>query len=205
MDAIQKDYDTTQVRIITINLWESWSKVKQYARGNSCLFLRDGTGSVWSDYKHENAIPTNFVLEPDANHTVHNWMLGFNETKIKNWINECLPGVEEEKEFRVESLELRVYPNLFRDKTVIRYSAPVNRGDLRLTIHDIAGRLIRTFLHTDLETIHDSSTGSDGRFTIHEVTWNGKDSRGVEMLSGVYFCKLTTEKVNLIEKLIVVK
>ena len=77
---------------------------------------------------------------------------------------------------------LRATPNPFTQKIVIRYSLNENRNDCRvndsrLTIHDIAGRLIRTL------PIHDS------RLTIHEVVWDGKDLNSNETSHGVYFLR----------------
>ncbi len=165
--------------------------MKNYAKNNSCLFLRDGSGSVWSAYKHINSIPLNYVLEVD--HTVHAHRTGFSETEMRTWIDECLAGIEEGKEVKVEKLELKVCPNLFRDKTVISYSIPVDCNDLQLTVYDLSGRLVRTF------PIHNS------RGTTHEITWDGKDSNEMPVQSGVYFCKLNTKKVSLIEKVIVTR
>lgn len=68
-------------------------------------------------------------------------------------------------------------PNPFNPTTTIRYglSEPSN---VRLTIHDVAGRLVRT-LRRDGE----ESAG------FHEVLWNGRDDRGMPVASGAYFTR----------------
>ncbi|MCK4307509.1 T9SS type A sorting domain-containing protein [candidate division WOR-3 bacterium] len=88
------------------------------------------------------------------------------------------------------SISLQVYPNPFTQKASIRYSLNKNLtiNDLRLTIHDIAGRLIREFPINDY------------RLPITEITW---DARKVP--SGVYFAKLTTGKHNETKKLVILR
>ncbi len=88
------------------------------------------------------------------------------------------------------SISLQVYPNPFTQKTSIRYSLNKNLtiNDLRLTIHDIAGRLIREFPITD------------SRLPIHEITW---DARKVP--SGVYFAKFTDGEHNETKKLVILR
>ncbi|MCK4307568.1 T9SS type A sorting domain-containing protein [candidate division WOR-3 bacterium] len=100
-------------------------------------------------------------------------------------------------------------PNPFTQKTEIRFQIPDARcqnSDIRhltanisLTVHDIAGRLIRTFLHTDLETIHDS------RITIHEITWDGKDESGEKVGTGIYFYRLQAGDYTVTRKLTFLK
>jgi len=56
-------------------------------------------------------------------------------------------GVEENEKLQVTSYKLQVHPNPFKGEAVIRYSLnDCTVNDLRLTIHDIAGRLVRTLV-----------------------------------------------------------
>ncbi|MCK4307153.1 T9SS type A sorting domain-containing protein [candidate division WOR-3 bacterium] len=93
-----------------------------------------------------------------------------------------LVEVEEERnwELGTNNWELDVYPNPFKEKTVIRYSLNGNRtiNDLRLTIHDLSGRLIREF--TNLT--NDQSM---------QVIWDGRDQSGNPVSGGIYFYTLT--------------
>ncbi|HMA75789.1 MAG TPA: FlgD immunoglobulin-like domain containing protein [Candidatus Krumholzibacteriaceae bacterium] len=70
-------------------------------------------------------------------------------------------------------------PNPFNPITSIRYDVPAEGGIVTLRIYDVSGRLIRTVLN---------GPQTSGQKT---VTWNGRDSRGLNVASGVYFYRLT--------------
>jgi hypothetical protein len=70
-----------------------------------------------------------------------------------------------------------VRPNPFRDGTSIEFSLP-SRMNARLSIYDVAGRLIREF----------------GRDTFdpgsHSIRWDGRDEQGENTAAGVYLIRL---------------
>ncbi len=79
------------------------------------------------------------------------------------------------------------YPNPFTQKTVISYSLFGNQDDytinnLRLTIYDLTGRLVKSFPLTP-----------NSQSLITTVEWDGRDNSGKDVGSGIYFYKL---KVN---------
>ena len=75
----------------------------------------------------------------------------------------------------------RLYPNVpnpFNPTTSIRYDVPAGGGMVTFRIYDVSGKLIQTVL--------------DGPQTAGQqtVTWNGRDSQGRSVASGVYFYRL---------------
>ena len=85
-------------------------------------------------------------------------------------------------------------PNPFSISTIITYTLPHNIHESEIEIYNIKGQLIRTissFLKPSLGT--------------HEVVWEGKDDKGKEVKTGIYFCKLTTENTYTIKKLILIR
>jgi hypothetical protein len=70
-------------------------------------------------------------------------------------------------------------PNPFNSMTTLRYSLP-EPGPVRLSVWDVAGRLIRT--------LFDGHRAAGG----HEATWDGVMEDGHGAPSGTYFCRLTT-------------
>jgi len=71
------------------------------------------------------------------------------------------------------------YPNPFNSVTVIRYGIPYGEvAKVKLTIYDILGRKVRTFF----------AGGKRGGF--HQFKWDGKNSRGEKVGSGIYFYRL---------------
>lgn len=69
-------------------------------------------------------------------------------------------------------------PNPFTQQTVIQHDIASVAGGVKLTIYDVAGRVVRTF--NDVPT-------HPGRY---EVVWDGKNDNGQRVSSGVYFCSL---------------
>lgn len=79
-----------------------------------------------------------------------------------------------------ESYSLSNYPNPFNPQTTIAYELP-QTTEVTLAIYDIQGRLIRTLVH---------GAHSAGRYS---TVWNGRDSDGQPVGSGVYVYRLTTD------------
>ncbi|GEM_PF-1813628 len=68
-------------------------------------------------------------------------------------------------------------PNPLRMRTAVSFSLPYAQ-DAELSVYNIAGQLVRTLL---------AGRTAAGR---HTVEWNGTDSRGRAVGSGVYLCRL---------------
>ncbi len=83
------------------------------------------------------------------------------------------------------------YPNPFNPSTIIEFHVP-KHAKIQLTIYNVAGTLI--------------SRLRDGDFKpgIYRVTWDGRDSGGSTVASGVYFCKLTIDNSRAMTKKLVV-
>jgi photosystem II stability/assembly factor-like uncharacterized protein len=83
-------------------------------------------------------------------------------------------------------------PNPFNPSTIIKFYIP-NTSDVTIRIYDILGREVTTL-------INQQTTAG-----YHNVYWNGKNSRGENVSSGVYLYRLTagsfseTKKMNLLK------
>ncbi|MDP8232018.1 MAG: T9SS type A sorting domain-containing protein [Candidatus Zophobacter franzmannii] len=84
------------------------------------------------------------------------------------------------------------YPNPFNPTTTISFSLP-NRQSYSLKLYDVRGRLIRTL---------NEGIGTAGK---HSLTWNGKNDKGQEVNSGVYFARLLTGGTSNTSKLTLIK
>jgi len=67
-------------------------------------------------------------------------------------------------------------PNPFSEGTSLRLALP-QATDVIVTVYDVRGRLVRTL----------SDGGLPGG--THEIVWDGRDSRGADVGSGIYFCR----------------
>ncbi len=84
------------------------------------------------------------------------------------------------------------YPNPFNPQTTIKFSLP-EEAKVNIKIYNILGKEITELLN---------ETRRSGEY---EITWNGRDSNGSEMPSGVYFITVTTEKFRKTIKSILLK
>ncbi len=68
-------------------------------------------------------------------------------------------------------------PNPFTSEVTMAYTVPSPGAEVLLTVHDVAGRWVRTLVDR-------RQVGGDYR-----AVWDGRDSRGLPVASGVYFCR----------------
>jgi len=83
------------------------------------------------------------------------------------------------------------YPNPFNPFTNLSFTLP-EAVSYNLNIYNVAGQLVRSY----------EGMGSVG---LNVITWDGKDNTGVEVASGVYFCKLTAADFSATEKMVMMK
>ena len=69
-------------------------------------------------------------------------------------------------------------PNPFNPTTIIRYYVPAGGGRVVVRVYDLNGRLVSTLVDRE------ESAGEKS------VAWNGRNERGEEVSSGVYFYRL---------------
>ncbi|HET9887462.1 MAG TPA: T9SS type A sorting domain-containing protein, partial [bacterium] len=86
---------------------------------------------------------------------------------------------------------LSVAPNPFRDGTTIHFDAS-GEYPARITIHDVTGRVLRTF------------SGGDA-LRNGSIAWDGRDEESRELASGVYFAKITNGSEVEMQKVVKLK
>jgi hypothetical protein len=83
-------------------------------------------------------------------------------------------------------------PNPFNPRTVISFDL-ARSGPVRMDIYDLKGRRVRQLANRNYEA---------GR---HEIVWDGRDSRGGETASGLYFFRMSTEDEVQTHKMLLVR
>jgi flagellar hook assembly protein FlgD len=76
------------------------------------------------------------------------------------------------------------HPNPFNPSTVVPYAVPGGAGVRRsvlLAVYDVNGALVKTLV---------SASVAGGR---HEVRWDGRNERGENVSSGIYFMQLSAD------------
>jgi hypothetical protein len=84
------------------------------------------------------------------------------------------------------------YPNPFNPQCEIRYALP-KHAEVNLSVYNVLGQKVKTLVD-ELQTA--------GFKTVH---WNGKDDKGEEVSSGVYFYKLKAGDYSETKKMILLK
>lgn len=85
------------------------------------------------------------------------------------------------------------YPNPFNPSTTIVYSLGAS-GPVTIRVYDVSGRLVRTLV---------DGIGSPG--PNQTVVWNGRDNSGMPVASGIYFYRLTAERLTVTKKMVLLK
>ncbi|MFN0149352.1 MAG: FlgD immunoglobulin-like domain containing protein, partial [bacterium] len=82
------------------------------------------------------------------------------------------------------------YPNPFNPSTRIRYSLPKDNMKVELTIFDVSGRQVKTLVNR-------LQSGAE-----HEIFWDGRNDRGEDVSSGVYFYSLKADAQSATKKMV---
>jgi len=101
-------------------------------------------------------------------------------------IDASLPGVPA-KLYLADAM-----PNPFNPRTTNKYGL-TDRSSVRLQIFDVSGRLVTSLVNTRQAPGH------------YAVAWDGTDSSGRAVSSGVYYSRLTTETMQIVRKLSILK
>jgi hypothetical protein len=92
----------------------------------------------------------------------------------------CQFGTDVPEEAIPERFGLRQnVPNPFNPVTTIGYDVPAGGGAVTIEVYDVSGRFVRTLV--------DGFAGEG----VRSVVWDGRDTEGKEVGSGVYFCRMT--------------
>ncbi len=122
------------------------------------------------------------------------------------YIGPIEPKIEEDKDLHVTGCKLQVYPNICRctmhRAITISYQLPdlsksveFNVPTVSLKIYDLTGQLVKTLFDSELSTLNSQLS----------VAWDGRDSKGKEVTSGIYFCQLKAEEFIKTKRCIILK
>ncbi len=84
------------------------------------------------------------------------------------------------------------YPNPFNPNTTISYSMPT-AGKVRLEVYNLKGQLVKILVDEEIDA------------GIYSVNWNGKDSSGKSVASGIYFYRFSTPGYKQSKKMLLMK
>jgi hypothetical protein len=103
-----------------------------------------------------------------------------------------LPGVQETPE-EVSVFTLRqISSNPTRNNAVIEYQLPTAQK-VTINVYDVTGQVIMTLVDADVQA------------GVHRITWDGRDNRGIQAASGVYFLKCEAGEYTATQKLMLIR
>jgi hypothetical protein len=135
-------------------------------------------GVVASDFDRDGRTDLAIVSGSDSMFVLYNFGGGITSVDER-------PVAQKPTAFRLD----QNYPNPFNPTTTIRYEI-TKPGLVSLTVYNLLGQKIKTLVDAH------RPGGS------HTVTWDGRDDRGREVSSGVYFYKLETAEFTGVKKMI---
>ena len=87
---------------------------------------------------------------------------------------------------------IKNYPNPFNPSTTISFNVE-KKSHVVLSIYDLAGKLVKELKNENLDP------------GLYDAHWNGKNQSGIEVSSGTYICKLTSNNISDQMKLLMIK
>ncbi len=160
---------------------------------------------VYSDNANREPIPFTFefaagrgISTPVKNYQVFNMQTGKYESKSVFSGNQEYSiirfGSEEEMEDDILSIpQLHGnYPNPFNPTTTISFSLPAEQK-IELTVYNIKGQKVKQLVSGKLPTGE------------HSIVWEGKDTNGKSVSTGIYFYKLKAGKKEISRKMLLLK
>ena len=107
-------------------------------------------------------------------------------------LSDEITGVEVDPRVSHVAPLLTSYPNPFNPTTTISFYLP-ERAHANLSIYNLEGKLVKTLI---------DGVMNEG---YKRTTWDGTDSMGNPVSSGVYFCRLKSGKKVLAKKMVLIK
>jgi len=156
--------------------------------GHFDLYLCDGSWTISPPYiSGYNTPPSQNLVISEVPDTFRTLNFSYVPSSVKG--DENSGGLP-----KVFTLEQN-YPNPFNLTTELRYYVPEKYQTVfvSLRIYNLLGQGIRTLI---------SETQNSGR---HSVTWDGKDDKGREVSSGIYFYRLEAGDSKLTKRMVLIK
>jgi hypothetical protein len=183
--------------------WEPASAVYADADGNGMVDAQDICAVADNWESKVFALPQDFQnwVELSKEHqqqnlsiyeTIYHALLNCPESEGKNQIRKLLEEILEEKNTPSRFEVSQNYPNPFNAMTLIKYSLPQD-CQVEIGLYNILGQKVRTL-------VNEYQTSGYRR-----IAWDGKDDRGQDVGSGIYFYQMKAEDFSCTRKLLFLK
>jgi len=146
------------------------------------------TGPAWDSTQY---VPVDSSFIPPSNE------FGFTPVVGNTFVPVFWKGALEVKEINtptkptVFSLSQN-FPNPFNPKTMIRFALPKDSW-VKLEVYNILGQKVKTLVDEKLAA------------GVKEVEWDGRDGKGLEVASGIYFYRIKADDFSDVKKMVMLK
>jgi len=158
------------------------------------LFLISSASAegTWTTYTTEDGLANNWI-----------WSIAVDDDNVK-WFGTFGGGVSsfDEMTDSVENdrdmpafMDIRGnYPNPFNPSTTLQYAIPEGKSfHVKLNVYDLRGALVRTLVNQVINP------------GIHSVVWDGTDTSGKNVSSGVYLYRIQAGRFSKTNKMLLMR
>jgi predicted outer membrane repeat protein len=172
---------------------------------NSALYY--GGGGIWC-YNNSNPTLVNCILWNDTPEEIYYLTSTVTATYSMEMVMELLSLIWEPTNtehhhmlmYTIVNCQLSIvncqfynYPNPFNPFTIIKFTTENTEKNTELVIYNLKGQKVKTLVNEQLQ--------QGG----HSIIWNGRDSNGKRVGSGIYFYKLKTGDFQKVKKMILLR
>ncbi len=145
------------------------------------------------NWDNEEYVPNN-IIEDNAPYYAINYNF-IDGPSVHRLGDKSVVAVKEDKDIsRAEGFGLvSNYPNPFNPTTTIEFSLP-ERSMVKVEVFDILGRKVSTLINNQ-----EFNAG------LQRLVWNGKNDNGVQMVSGAYIYRISSDKYSVTKKMMLIK
>jgi len=172
-----------------LNIWAIWKDSLSPGDGIIATIYFT-TGSGWNAAKAVPLDSTSYDVNPGiVLSSLDGYELDFEFQKAPTGIREIEePGADHPDAFGLS----QNYPNPFNPQTIIRFTLPSD-ARVKIEIFNILGQKVKNLVDQEL------SAG------VKEISWDGKDSQGTEVGSGIYFYRIKTREFTEVRRMVLLK
>ena len=188
MSQLQAHYDSISapVQVLVIDILESMATTKTIQQTYNIYppCLNDQPGTVWNLYHFDNYIPSNFVIQRDADQTLFYRAHTMTKANMIYWIDQALAVAVEETPSTGEYTSLKT-SNVSNNCINIEYTLK-NTANIKLDVYDATGRSIKR--------LTEGIRNSGNYVTSYQPKKNG-----------IYFVKLAVDRKVFTNKVVILK
>jgi hypothetical protein len=112
---------------------------------------------------------------------------------ILTWLDNTIPPPTEAGASPLETNLAQNYPNPFNPSTTIRYTLR-ETSHVTLRVYNVSGQLVRTLVD-----------GEQAGQKSYSAEWDGRNNRGQNVSSGIYFYRLEAGEFTNTKKMLMLK